>query len=249
MCQILLICGIMSALCYVATDIAAAILYSGYSFTDQAVSELFAIGAPTSRIVVPLFTLSSFLLAVFALGVWLSSLHSRVQRLMAAMFAGSALIGMVLWNFFPMHMRGAEPTFTDTMHLILATNPFVLLSIALAVAAFRGWFRIYTAATILILLVPAVFAFQYARGEDIFLGANDRRDWLEIFKKVCERFNWVCHAYCLMDNHYHIVVETIEGNLSISKGMRQLNGVYTQQFNRTHERVGHSERQRRIPRG
>ena len=85
------------------------------------------------------------------------------------------------------------------------------------------------------------------RREDIFLGYNDRRDWLEIFKKVCERFNWVCHAYCLMDNHYHIVVESIEGNLS--KGMRQLNGVYTQQFNRTHERGGHSERQRRIPRG
>ena len=152
----------MAALCYVATDIAGAILYSGYSFTDQAVSELFAIGAPTSRIVVPLFTLSSFLLVAFALGVWLSSGHSRLLRLMAAMFAGSALIGMVLWNFFPMHMRGAEPTFTDTMHLILATNPFVLLSIAFAVAVFRGWFRIYTVATVVILLLPAVFAFQYA---------------------------------------------------------------------------------------
>jgi len=159
---VLLMCGITAALCYVATDIAGAILYSGYSFTDQAVSELFAIGAPTSRIVVPLFTLSSFLLAAFALGVWLSSGHSRLLRLMAAMFAGSALIGMVLWNFFPMHMRGAEPTFTDTMHLILATNPFVLLSIAFAGAAFRGWFRIYTVATIVILLLPAVFAFQYA---------------------------------------------------------------------------------------
>jgi Protein of unknown function (DUF998) len=160
--QILLMCGVMSALCYVATDIAGAILYSGYAYTDQAVSELFAIGAPTSRIVVPLFTLSSSLLVAFAVGVWLSSGHSRLRRLMAAMFAGSALVGMVLWNFFPMHMRGAEPTVTDTMHLILATNPFVLLSIALAVAVFRGWFRIYTLATIVILLLPAVFAFQYA---------------------------------------------------------------------------------------
>ena len=158
----LLMCGIMAALCYVATDIAGAFLYSGYSFADQAVSELFAIGAPTSRIVVPLFTLSSLLLLAFALGVWLSSGHSRLLRLIAAMFAGSALIGVALWNFFPMHMRGAEPTFTDTMHLILATNPFVLLSIALAVAAFRGRFRVYTVATIVILLLPAGFAFQYA---------------------------------------------------------------------------------------
>lgn len=159
---VLLVCGILSALCYVATDIAGAILYSGYSITDQAVSELFAIGAPTSRIVVPLFTLSSFLLVAFALGVWASSGHSRLLRLMAAMFAGSALVGLVLWNFFPMHMRGAEPTFTDTMHLVLATNPFVLLSIALAVAVFRGWFRIYTVSTIAVLVLPAALALQYA---------------------------------------------------------------------------------------
>ena len=158
----LLVCGVLAALCYVATDVAGGLLYPGYSFTDQAVSELFAIGAPTSRLVVPLFTLSSLLLLAFALGAWLSSGHSRLQRVMAAMFAGSALVGMVLWNFFPMHMRGGAPTFTDTMHLILATNPFVLLSIAIAVAAFRGWFRFYTVATIVVLLLPAVFAFQYA---------------------------------------------------------------------------------------
>ena len=51
------------------------------------------------------------------------------------------------------------------------------------------------------------------------------------------RFNWVCHAYCLMTNHYHLVVETPDGNLS--KGMRQLNGMYTQASNRRHHRIGH----------
>jgi hypothetical protein len=70
--SVLLICGIGAALSYVATDIVAGTVYSGYSFTDQAVSELFAIGAPTSRFVVPLFSLSSLLLAAFALGVWIS---------------------------------------------------------------------------------------------------------------------------------------------------------------------------------
>ena len=73
--------------------------------------------------------------------------------------------------------------------------------------------------------------------EDIYLDDNDRALWLQVFGDVCERFNWICHAYCLMGNHYHIVVEIVEGNLS--RGMRQLNGVYTQRFNRTHERVGH----------
>ena len=75
------------------------------------------------------------------------------------------------------------------------------------------------------------------RREEIYLDDEDRRRWLEIFGAVCERFNWRCHARCLMSNHYHIVVETVDGNLS--KGMRQLNGVYTQTHNRRHNRVGH----------
>ncbi|MEP1445732.1 MAG: transposase [Paraglaciecola sp.] len=60
---------------------------------------------------------------------------------------------------------------------------------------------------------------------------------LEILGEVCERHNWVIHAYCLMTNHYHLLVETPDSNLST--GMRQLNGVYTQKFNRKHKRVGH----------
>jgi putative transposase len=73
--------------------------------------------------------------------------------------------------------------------------------------------------------------------EDIYLSDQDRLAWLDTLALVCERFNWVCHAYCLMSNHYHVVIETPDANLS--KGMRQLNGVYTQAFNRSHERVGH----------
>jgi len=73
--------------------------------------------------------------------------------------------------------------------------------------------------------------------DDIFLDEEDRELWLDVLETVCERFNWVVHAYCQMGNHYHILIETPDGNLS--KGMRQLNGVYTQRFNRTHNRVGH----------
>ena len=61
--------------------------------------------------------------------------------------------------------------------------------------------------------------------------------FLEVFADVCEQHNWLCHASCLMSNHYHLLVETPDGNLSI--GMRQLNGVYTQRFNRRHKRVRH----------
>jgi REP element-mobilizing transposase RayT len=61
--------------------------------------------------------------------------------------------------------------------------------------------------------------------------------FLQIAEDAIERFNWRCHAFCLMDNHYHLLLETIDGNLSV--GMRHINGVYTQRFNRFHHRVGH----------
>ena len=75
------------------------------------------------------------------------------------------------------------------------------------------------------------------RQEDIFEDDADRLEFISIFQTVCDRYNWICHAYCLMGNHYHLLIETPDANLS--KGMRQLNGVYTQAFNRKHNRVGH----------
>ena len=180
--KLLLVCGILASLVYAGTDILAATLYAGYSFTDQAVSELFAIGAPTSHLVVPLFTLSSVLLLPFASGVWLSSGRSRALRFMALMMVGNAVNSLVLWIFFPMHMRGVEATFTDTMHLILAINPFVLLSIGLGAAAFRTWFRFYSIGTILILLVPAIFAFSYVSQ----VGANQPTPWLGLTERVAQ---------------------------------------------------------------
>ena len=75
------------------------------------------------------------------------------------------------------------------------------------------------------------------RREEIFLNDADRIDWLEVLGIVCARFNWVVHAFCQMTNHYHLLLETPDGNLSL--GMRHLNGLYTQRFNRRHSLVGH----------
>ena len=75
------------------------------------------------------------------------------------------------------------------------------------------------------------------RREDIFEDDQDRQAFLSILEQAIGRFNWICHAWCLMDNHYHLLVQTPDGNLS--KGMRQLNGIYTQASNRRHRRVGH----------
>jgi REP element-mobilizing transposase RayT len=72
---------------------------------------------------------------------------------------------------------------------------------------------------------------------NIFQSDSDRKTFLKIFAAVVRRFNWLCHAYCLMDNHYHLLIETPDGNLS--KGMRHLNGVYTQKYNWQNIKTGH----------
>jgi len=71
----------------------------------------------------------------------------------------------------------------------------------------------------------------------IFVDDEDRASFLDFLSMVVERFTWLCHAYCLMGNHYHLLIETPNGNLS--KGMRELNGVCTQGFNQRYRRVGH----------
>jgi putative transposase len=71
----------------------------------------------------------------------------------------------------------------------------------------------------------------------IYSDEEDRAAFLNLLDEVCRRMRWVCDASCLMTNHSHLVLEALEPTLS--RGMRQCNGVYTQQFNRPHGRVGH----------
>lgn len=79
-----------------------------------------------------------------------------------------------------------------------------------------------------------------ARGnakQNIFLNKDDFSDFLTIICKVTKRYHLLLHCYCLMPNHYHLLLETPEGNLS--QGIRQLNGIYTQHFNKKYQRLGH----------
>jgi REP element-mobilizing transposase RayT len=71
----------------------------------------------------------------------------------------------------------------------------------------------------------------------IFEDDDDCARFLVVLASTVSRHRVVCHAYCLMGNHYHLLVQTPEPNLSVA--MRHLNGVYTQRFNRRHERCGH----------
>jgi putative transposase len=73
--------------------------------------------------------------------------------------------------------------------------------------------------------------------QPIYLDDVDRRRFLEHLGEVVALHRWRCHAYCLMTNHYHLLLETPQPNLSA--GMRRLNGPYAQWFNVRHDRVGH----------
>jgi len=73
--------------------------------------------------------------------------------------------------------------------------------------------------------------------QKIFRSDTDRAYFLDLLGKTITRYCWICHAYCLMDNHYHLVIETPEGNLS--RGMKHLNGVYTQKYNWRYKKTGH----------
>jgi len=72
---------------------------------------------------------------------------------------------------------------------------------------------------------------------DIFLGDDDREIFVRLLRDEIGQQGWICYAWCLMDNHYHFLIETPEANLA--RGMQRLNGRYTQGFNRRHGRVGH----------
>jgi len=75
------------------------------------------------------------------------------------------------------------------------------------------------------------------RGEEIYQDDEDRRLFLQFLGGVCDRTGWLIHAFVVMTNHYHLLLETPEANLVV--GMKWLQGVYTQRFNLRHRLRGH----------
>ena len=96
--------------------------------------------------------------------------------------------------------------------------------------------------------VPRPLRIQYAgaryhvmsrgdRREAIFFSDSDRKEFLRTLGEACQKTRWQVHAYCLMTNHFHLVLETPQPNLAV--GMKWLLGTYTQRFNRQHQHWGH----------
>jgi hypothetical protein len=112
----------------------------------------------------------------------MSANDRRSVRWLAAMMGLNALDALVLWNFFPMHMRGSEPTFTDLMHGLLAIDPFLLAAVVLGAVAFRGPFRTYTVATLVFTSALAVMGFSYVSA----VVANDPTPWMGASERAAQ---------------------------------------------------------------
>ncbi len=156
--KILLICGILSSLLYIATDILAGWLYDGYSFTDQNYSELLATGAPTRSFMLLVAGAYNILVAAFAVGVSKLARLKSTARITAIVMVGYAVLSMVTPFFFPMDMRGAELTTRGSLHgpMTAVMSLFILLSMGFGAFLLSRRFRFYSFATIVIVIMFGV---------------------------------------------------------------------------------------------
>lgn len=179
---LLLVCGILAPVLYVSTDMLAAIRWEGYSYTAQTISETFAIGAPTRPLVLLRGLAYSVLVIAFGLGVWGSAGGKRPLRVAGGLLVGVAIVDLVAPFLAPMHLRGAERTLADTMHIVLASVDvlFILLIIGFGTSTFGKWFRLYSVGTILV-----VVAFGTLAGLDgPRIAANLPTPWVGVTERI-----------------------------------------------------------------
>lgn len=177
--KILLTCGILSSVHYVLINIFVPLQFEGYSIASQTISELSAIGAPTRSLWVPLGMVYVLLFAAFGWGVVKAAGDNRHVRIIGWLMIAYSVVN-VYWP--PMHLRGAEPTLTDTLHIVWAVieNVFVIAMLVIGAAASGKRFRHYTVITIILLI-----GFGILTGLDApKLAANLPTPWLGIWERI-----------------------------------------------------------------
>jgi hypothetical protein len=164
---------------YAGVSVYVPMQWEGYSPRTQVVSELSAIGAPTRALWVALLVPYTLMLVAFGLGIWRSAGESRALRTVGALLAANAVVG-AFWP--PMHMRGAEPTLTDTLHIAwaMAWLLVMLVVMTLGAASLGRRFRLYTLATLAVFVVfGTLTSIQGAA-----LAANLPTPWIGLWERV-----------------------------------------------------------------
>jgi len=179
----LFFCGILASLLYVAMTLFVGMLWEDYSAAAQTISELSAIGAPTRPLWMLLGTVYSVLMVAFGCVVWKSAPPNRALRVVGALIVAHGVFGY-LWP--PMHQRAVLAagggTLTDTLHLVWAmvNGLFFLLAVGFGAAAFEKRFRVYSIATLVILLACGAWSGTYASA----IQANLPTPWAGVWERI-----------------------------------------------------------------
>lgn len=153
--RVLLVCGVLSPLLYAVADAWAGWQWQGYSFRDQVISELAAIGAPTRTLFSLLLAGVYLLLVAFGVGAWRSAGRRHRLRMVAGLVIGLGILALTVGLFVPMQPRGTEQGLTGALHLIEGAVAMLMVLAAMGIAstAFGRRFRVYTLATIALVLL------------------------------------------------------------------------------------------------
>jgi len=181
--KLLLVCGIISSLLYVAANIFIPMQYPGYSLATHTVSELSAIGAPTRQLWVQSLTVYSVLVVSFGWGIWRCAGKNRRLRIAGILLAAYAVIG-IFWP--PMHQRevlaAGGGTLTDTLHIAftLITVPLMLMVVGFGAASFGKTFRIYSIVSVVVIIAFGVLTgFASPRME-----ADLPTPWMGVWERI-----------------------------------------------------------------
>ena len=180
--KLLLGCGVASTAVYLAMDIVGSMWWEGYSYIDQTISELAAIGAPSRIIAVTLGTAYNLLLIPFAAGIAAASRRNTMLRGTAAGFSGVALAGIAA-AFFPIQQRGQGVwTINETMHITLTAITVLCIVLAMVFGASAGGpnFFLYSMASASVMLLAG--ALTGLNGGN--LAANLPTPWMGVMERI-----------------------------------------------------------------
>jgi hypothetical membrane protein len=165
--KVLLMAGIAAVVVYVIGDLLSSFLYDGYSYLDQAISELSAFGSPVRPLMVTVILIHGVLVLAFGVGVLRAS-GRRSLSWVGGLLIAIGVVGFPTHTVWAMSSRGMGGGFNDTMHIVLSAvfSVLVIAAMVLSAVAYRGWFRFYALATIAVVVGFGMAASFAIRGID-----------------------------------------------------------------------------------
>ena len=172
--------GVAAALVYLSGDLVAGSLYETYSFRDQAISELTAYGSPVRPLMIIVMLTHGVLLVLFGLSIMRKS-DLLILRWLGGLLIALGVMGFPTHTVWAMTSRDLEPAFNDTMHIAMSFLWAILMvpTVVLSAIAFRGWFRPFALAMLLLMLGFGVASASLAAGIE-----ENRTPWLGGFERV-----------------------------------------------------------------